>query len=281
VTAGQGSPPRVSVVTTVYNGEPYVDRAIPSILGQTFQDFEWILVDDGSQDRTGEILRELAGRDSRVRAFSPGRLGITGAANFGLSQARGQYIARQDFDDRSYPDRLKLQVEFLDAHPQVGVVGGYYMLVDEIRGERYVRMPPLKHSELIPAMAKAIPFANTLVAFRKQVWTDAGGYPEVADLEDLLLWIKAAKLGWRFATIPEVLGEHFVHSTSFFHRSFKYAERQRGLARVQAQAIRELGLPTWMYVFALGRYVYAYSPSAIKRVLRRSLARSQERDVEG
>jgi glycosyltransferase involved in cell wall biosynthesis len=63
--------PKVSVVTTLYNGEPYVDRAIPGILGQTFEDFEWILVEDGSKDRTPEILRERASRDSRVRVFSP------------------------------------------------------------------------------------------------------------------------------------------------------------------------------------------------------------------
>src|SRR5918995_649348 len=105
--------PKVSVVTTVYNGEPYVDRAIPGILGQTFSDFEWILVDDGSQDRTPEILRDLAARDARVRVFSPGRLGIAVAANYGVAQAQSEYVARQDFDDRSYPERLRLQVELL------------------------------------------------------------------------------------------------------------------------------------------------------------------------
>jgi glycosyltransferase involved in cell wall biosynthesis len=266
------------VVTTVYNGEPYVDRAIPGILGQTFEDFEWILVDDGSQDRTPEILRELAGRDSRVRAFSPGRLGIAVAANYGVSQARGEYIARQDFDDRSYPDRLRLQVALLDAHPKVGVVGGHYVLVDENRGERYIRMPPDEHSAILASMAKGIPFANTLVTFRRQVWIEAGGYPEVPDLEDLLFWIKVANLGWRFASIPQALGEHYVHPASFFHRSFKYAERQRALARVQSHAVRQLGLPRWMYLFALGRYTYAYCPTALKRVLRRTLAGSQERD---
>jgi glycosyltransferase EpsE len=270
--------PRVSVVTTVYNGEPYVDRAIPGILGQTFTDFEWILVDDGSDDRTPEILRDLAARDSRVRVFSPGRLGIAVAANYGVSQAQGEYIARQDFDDRSYPDRLRLQVELLDAQPKVGVVSGPYVLVDENRGERYVRMPPPTHAAIVASMAKGIPFANTLVAFRRRVWSETGGYPEVPDLEDLLLWIKAAKAGWEFASLPEVLGEHYVHPASFFHRSFKYAERQRALAKVQAKAVRELKLPAWMHIFALGRYTYAYSPTALKRVLRRSLAGSQERD---
>jgi glycosyltransferase EpsE len=270
--------PRVSVVTTVYNGEPYVDRAIPGILGQTFEDFEWILVDDGSQDRTPEILAELARRDPRVRVFSPGRLGISAAANYGVGQAKGEYVARQDFDDRSYPNRLRLQVEWLDADPKLGVVGGHYVLVDENRGERYVRMPPAEHGAILASMAKGVPFANTLVAFRRQAWSEAGGYPDVGDLEDLLLWIKIARRGWRFATIPEPLGEHFVHPASFFHRSFKYAERQRALARAQAHAVRELGLPAWMHVFALGRYAYAYCPTVLKRVLRRTMAGSQERD---
>jgi len=270
--------PKVSVVTTVYNGEPYVDRAIPGILGQTFTDFEWVLVDDGSQDRTPDILKDLARQDARVRVFSPGRLGISAAANYGVSQARGEYVARQDFDDRSYPDRLRLQVAAFDADPKLGVVGCNYVVVDENRSERYVRMPPTEHSAILASMAKGVPFANTLVAFRRQAWVDAGGYPDVGDLEDLLLWIKVARRGWRFSSIPQALGEHFVHPASFFHRSFKYAERQRALARAQAQAIRELRLPAWMHVFALGRYTYAYCPPVIKRGMRRVLAGSQERD---
>lgn len=271
--------PKVSVVTTVYNGEPYPDRAIPSILAQTFTDFEWIIVDDGSEDRTGDLLRDVAARDARVRVFSPGRLGITAAANYGVSQARGEYIARQDFDDRSYPDRLRLQVAVLDADPKVGVVGGYYLLIDSNRNERYVRMPPTDHAEIVPALAKSIPLANTIAMFRKQVWTDAGGYPPVADLEDQLLWLSAAKQGWRFANVPEVLGEHFVHSTSYFHRSFKYIDRQRNLARVQAKVVRELGLPVWMYLFPLGRFTYAYFPTGLKRMLRRTLGGSKEKDL--
>jgi hypothetical protein len=115
--------------------------------------------------------------------------------------------------------------------------------------------------------------------FRRRAWEQAGGYPEVADLEDLLLWLRMAKLGWRFSNVTELLGEHYVHPSSFFHRSFKYADRQRNLARVQAQVVRELGLPVWMYLFALGRYAYAYSPARLKRLLRRSLGGSRERDV--
>jgi glycosyltransferase EpsE len=271
--------PKVSVVTTIYNGEPYFDRAIPGILSQSFEDFEFILVDDGSHDRTPEMLRELAARDPRVRIFAPGRLGAATAYNYGVAQARGEYVARQDFDDCSYPDRLRLQVAFLDAHPDVGVVGGYYVLVDERRGERYVRMPPTEHAAIISAMARFVPIAHTVATFRRQAWTEAGGYPVVNNLIDLRFYLRVGKLGWRFANIPEVVGEHYVHDASFFHRSLKYAERQRDLARVQAQSVRELGLPRWMYLYSLGRHAYAYFPAGLKRVVRRIVVGSKERDV--
>jgi glycosyltransferase EpsE len=271
--------PRVSVVTTVYNGEPYFDRAVPSILGQTFADFEYIIVDDGSTDRTAELLQEVAARDSRVRILSPGRIGFCRAANLGVEQARGEIIARQDFDDRSYPDRLRIQLEYLDAHPRVGLVGGHYLVADENRGERYVRLTLPGHREIVRAMARHIPMANTFTAFRRQMWVDAGGYPVVSDLEDILFWLRAVRLGWELANPQEVMGEHYVHPASFFHRTYKYAERQRNLARVQAKVVRELGLPAWMYVYAVGRYGYAYSPTFLKRAVRRTLGGSRERDL--
>ena len=140
-----GMTPRVSMVTTVYNGAPYFDRAIPGILAQTYEDFEFVVVDDGSTDGTLVRLRALAESDRRFRVFAPGRLGAAAAYNFAVAQASGEYIARQDFDDRSYPERLRLQVAYLDAHPDVGIVGGAYLLVDERRGERYKRMPPTDH----------------------------------------------------------------------------------------------------------------------------------------
>jgi glycosyltransferase involved in cell wall biosynthesis len=271
--------PRVSVVTTVYNGEPYFDRAIPGILAQTFEDFEFVLVDDGSTDRSLDRLRELAAQDPRIRVFAPGRLGAAAAYNYGVAQARGEYVARQDFDDRSYPDRLRLQVASLDAHPELGMVGGYYLLVDERRGERYVRMPPTEHHAIIAAMARGVPIAHTVATFRRCVWVEAGGYPLVNNLIDLRFYLRVAKLGWRFSNVPEMVGEHYVHDTSFFHRTLQYVERQRDLARVQAQSVRELGLPRWMYVYAVGRHAYAYIPTSLKRVLRRGFGRSQERDV--
>jgi len=270
--------PRVSVVATVYNGEPYFDRAAPSILSQTYEDFEFILVDDGSTDRTLPLLQELARQDRRVRVFAPGRMGAAKAYNYGVEQARGEYVARQDFDDRSYPDRLRLQVALLDARPEIGIVGGAYLLVDERRGERYVRMPPTDHAAVLAAMARYVPIAHTVATFRRQAWEQAGGYPLVENLIDLRFYLRVAKLGWHFANVPEVVGEHYVHDTSWFHRRHRYVERQRDLARVQAQSVRELGLPRWMYLYSLARHVYAYVPPALKRLLRRGAGGSQELD---
>jgi glycosyltransferase involved in cell wall biosynthesis len=271
--------PRVSVVSTVYNGEPYLDRSIPGILAQTYTDFEFILVDDGSTDNTLAALHRVEASDPRVRVFTPGRLGVAHAYNFGVAQARGEYVARQDFDDRSYPERLRLQVALLDANPRVGIVGGHYVLVDERRNERYVRMPPTGHAAVREAMAKYVPIAHTLATFRRQAWVEAGGYPIVNNLIDQRFYLRVAKLGWELANVPEVLGEHYVHDASFFHRTLEYVDRQRDLARVQAQSVRELGLPRWMYLYSVARHAYAYVPPGVKRVLRRQMAGSQERDT--
>lgn len=270
---------KVSVVTTVYNGESYFDRAVPSILGQTYKTFEWIIVDDGSTDQTLPLLRQLTAKDPRVRVLTPGRLGVARAANFGIYHAKGEYIVRQDFDDVSYPTRIERQVAFLDSCAEIGVVGAQYILVDQNRSERYLRMPPVEHKELVRAMARYIPFAHTLVTFRKRAWEEVGGYPEVDDIEDLRLWVKMAAAGWKLANLPEVLGEHFVHRRSYWHTHFRYTERQRELSLVQWQAIRELRLPKWLAVYPLGRLVYPLLPNRAKRFVRRTFGRSGELDI--
>ena len=107
--------------------------------------------------------------------------------------------------------------------------------------------------------------------FRKTAWEQVGGYPTVPDIEDLRLWIEIAAAGWKLANLPVVLGTHWVHPESFWHRNFKYRDRQRTLRRVQSRAIRKLGLPVWMYVYPGGRYVYSHLPSSGKRLVRRWL----------
>jgi glycosyltransferase EpsE len=271
--------PKVSVISTVYNGEPHFERVVPSLLTQTLAEFEWVIVDDGSTDRTATLLDRLQREQPRVRVLSPGRVGRARALNLAVEHTRAEYVANQDFDDTSYPDRLRLQAEFLDVHPEIAVVGAHYLVVDAKRGERYQRMPPEDHAQIVRAMASRIPFAHTVVMFRKSAWRQAGGYPLVDKLIDFRLWIAIGATGWRFANLPVVLGEHLIYPESYWNRMFTYRASQLELASAQILAIKSLKLPFWTRVYPLGRYFYWQLPDGMKRLARRLLVGSSERDV--
>jgi glycosyltransferase EpsE len=271
--------PKVSVISTVYNGARYFDRSAPSVIGQTLEDFEWVIVDDGSTDETLVLLDRLAAEQPMIRVVAAGRVGRARALNLATEQARGEYIANQDFDDASSPNRLRLQADFLDGHPDVGVVGGHYVVLDDSRAERYIRMPPTQHEQIARAMASRIPFAHTVATFRKEAWRQAGGYPIVDRLIDFRLWIAMGQIGWRFAALPIVLGDHFIYRDSYWKANFVYRDSQRDLARAQLEAIRALGLPFWTRVYPLGRRLYWSLPTNLKRVARRLLVGSRERDL--
>jgi glycosyltransferase EpsE len=136
--------------------------------------FSGIIVDDGSTDRTPELLAELAASDPRLRVLSPGRLGSARALNLAIKHARGAHIANQDFDDQSYPERPSLQTAFLDANPKIGVLGCGYVLIDKTGGESYKRLPPTDHDQIVRAMASRIPLAPSPRSARRR-----GGRPAV------------------------------------------------------------------------------------------------------
>ncbi|HEV7332022.1 MAG TPA: glycosyltransferase [Flavisolibacter sp.] len=122
--------PLVSVLITVYNDENHIAQAIESIQQQTYQHFEIVVVDDGSTDGTAHILTVFAGEDARIRVIRQPNGGTANAANNGIQFCKGKYIARLDSDDISYPNRLQEEVNFLEAHPEVGLVGGGCHIAD-------------------------------------------------------------------------------------------------------------------------------------------------------
>jgi len=114
--------PKVTVLMSVYNGEKYLNEAIDSILGQTFKDFEFLIIDDASTDKTAEILKSY--NDPRIKIVNnKNNIGLTKSLNKGLKLARGEYIARQDADDISLPRRLETQVQYLEDHKNIVAVG--------------------------------------------------------------------------------------------------------------------------------------------------------------
>ncbi len=124
------SAPTVSVLMPVYNGERYLRPAIESILAQTFTDFEFVIIDDGSNDTSPSILRQYADRDPRVKLFLREHRGVPDTLNEAFATSRGKYLARMDCDDVALPERFARQVALLDADPAVVCAGGYFQLID-------------------------------------------------------------------------------------------------------------------------------------------------------
>jgi len=176
--------PRVTVLMSVFNGAAYLREAIDSILAQTFTDFELLIVDDGSTDETPAILHSYA--DPRMRVLTNERnLGLTASLNRGLREARGEWIARQDADDRSHPDRLRRQLEHLDAHPEVMLLGTHARLIDARGRVTGTLRKPVTRTGIAWASVFHNPFIHSSVMFRRGIGTYDESYPFNQDFE---LW---------------------------------------------------------------------------------------------
>jgi glycosyltransferase involved in cell wall biosynthesis len=163
---------RVSVVMPVHNALPYLDAAVESILGQTFRDFEFVILDDASTDGSKERLREWAAQDSRIRLLEEEhKLGPAVSSQAVARAATAPIVARMDADDISYPQRLADQLEVLDRHHDVGVVGGLYDIIGP--DGRIVRGPELSR---LRQPASVPPFGNGPLTYRREIFDRVGGY---------------------------------------------------------------------------------------------------------
>lgn len=184
--------PKVSVVMSVYNAEKYLEEAIDSILNQTFSDFEFIIINDGSTDRTSEILKGYT--DPRLIIVNQANMGLTRSLNKAINMVRGEYIARMDSDDISLPERLQMQVAFLHGHPTVGLVGTRVIQIDE-NGEFIAEWSLLAESAYIKtALLIENQFCHGSVMFRRECIRKVGGYrEEFKRAQDYDLWLRIAE----------------------------------------------------------------------------------------
>ena len=197
--------PCVSVLMSVYNGERYLEEAIESILNQTFRDFEFIIINDGSADGTAGILAHYQRVDDRVRVYDQENRGLVASLNRGGQLARGEYIARMDADDVSLPERLRKQVDYMETHPEVGVMGTQMKQIDEKGRLLSAFDAPLAHEAILWKMLFECAIAHPTVLMRRHLLIEAGGYdPSYAHIEDTELW---SRLIWvtRFANHRESL----------------------------------------------------------------------------
>ncbi len=202
--------PPISVVMPVYNGLPFLDDSVNSILTQTFGNFEFVILDDASTDGSVQRLREWAARDKRIELHeSNERLGLSRSSNAVVAKARASIIARMDADDIAHPDRLRRQWEIIERSKDVAVVGTLCNGIDS--SGREVR--PRDRWRLVRRSAY-IPFPHGSAMFRREVFDKVGGYDETADGgEDQQLFSTMAAHG-RVVTLPDVLYSYRYHSNN-------------------------------------------------------------------
>lgn len=194
--------PRVSIIMPVYNGEKYLRDAIDSILTQSFDDFEFIILADDSKDNSVELIKSYS--DKRIQLIEhEEKKGIVGSLNEGLVIARGEYIARMDCDDICLPERIEKQVSFLDGHPNIGICGTWAKTIGGFKNE--LIMPPSGHNDIVVQMFFANSIIHPSVVFRKSIFTDGNYYNEKINVcEDYDLWVRLHK-HTNFYNIPQFL----------------------------------------------------------------------------
>ena len=233
--------PRVSVVMPVWNAAPYLRTALKSLSGQSFADYELIIIDDDSTDGTAAIVHDMAKSDPRVRVIrNQSRVGMGHVFNQGLFAAVGHYVARMDGDDVAHPERLARQVAFLDAHPGVVVVGAQLELIDASGKLVGSRSYPVSDASLRRAMVRVSPFAHPVTMFRREVAVHLGGYDaRYAPAEDLHLWVRLSSRG-QMANLPDVLLRYRLHDRSVTARQGMRMQWQS--LRVRLLARRQFGM---------------------------------------
>jgi len=221
----------------VWNGDAYLSEAIESILSQTFQDFELVVVDDGSWDGSREIVSRYAQQDTRVRAVFAAHRGLVASLNDGCQTARGRYLARLDSDDVSLPARLEQQVRFLESHPHVALVGTAFQSITAT-GHRTASIiyPPFDNAGIRQRLRVANCFCHSTVMMRADAFARVGGYRGLCtEAQDYDLWLR---LGDRheLANLPWVLVLYRIHPRQV---SLTRAERQ-ALVAIAARAATEI-----------------------------------------
>ena len=205
--------PKVTVLMPIYNGETYLKKAIDSILSQTFQEFEFLIINDGSADKSIEVIKSYS--DPRIRLIENEiNLGLIATLNKGIDLARGKYIARMDQDDISLPERFARQIAFMDAHPEVGVCGTWAKIIDDTGRIVSSRRTP-KGKAAHRLCWRPTPFIHPSCMLRSALLKEyhyRSGFPHAEDYD---LWLRLCQKT-QFANIGEYLFLYRIHDTNTY-----------------------------------------------------------------
>jgi len=213
--------PKISVIMPVYNGEKYLHTVMKSMINQTFTDFELLIMDDGSTDRTSEILKSYTKRDRRIKVFQQKNSGIVKSLNALAALAKADFIARMDVDDIAYPKRFEIQYEYLKTHPETVLLGTTCIVFRN----------GIKKTGINDAFAEDFlnrwflvfncAFTHSSVMFGKKAFISSGGYWQSEyPAEDYGLWIRMKKYG-RIENLKILLGEYQLNVDSISGKNFR------------------------------------------------------------
>lgn len=261
--------PKVSVIMGVYNleNEAILRKAIDSILKQTYKDFEFIICDDGSQDKTVELVKKLCQDDNRVvLLYNEVNKGLAYTLNKCLEVAKGQYIARMDADDQSNPDRLEKQVKFLDEHLEYDIVASNANVFDD--NGIYSK---LEYNEIIKKddFLRNSPVIHPSIMVRKEAYDLVGGYrdiPMTLRTEDYDLFMRMVAKGIKIYTIQEKLLNYRVDQNSYKKRKYKYRINE---FKVRYNGFKALKLMPRGYIYAIRPLIVGLIPKKIIQYLQR------------
>lgn len=228
--------PKVSVIIPAYNMEGYICDTLRSLTSQTFQDFEALIIDDGSADRTGELVTTFIQKDSRFRLLRKVNGGLSSARNFGIHHAKGEYIALLDGDDLYLPNKLATHLEILDRNPSVGVV---YSASQALRDDGTPTWLTISGKPLYPNSLRSLLCKNFVGhgsngIFRKEIIAEIGDFDEsLKSVEDLDFWLRLAETRWTFHRVPSVQCYYRVRPAGL---SFNIDRMQETQAQVMQSA---------------------------------------------
>ena len=211
--------PKISVVMPVYNGEKFLDKAICSILSQSYKDFEFIIVNDGSSDNSLSVILKYKKKDDRIVVINRENRGLISSLNEGIDEAKGEYIARMDADDISLTDRLKKQVEHMDSF-QWDICGSHFFIIHETGNIYRTHFVPITNDSILITLGAGVPFAHPGVMIRKRFLYDNGmyyGQSEYKYAEDYDLWVRMYLANAVFGNVNEILLKYRITTSSLFN----------------------------------------------------------------
>lgn len=246
-----------------YNAGNYIHEAIESVLAQSFTDFELLIINDGSTDQTMEMINSFD--DERIVVISQDNLGVAAALNTGLEHARADYIARFDADDVCYPNRLQVQYDFMQRHPEYQVVGSAADYIDVDGYHLFTQEPAaFSNSQLQHLKYSVCPFIHSTVLYKKDVVLNNGGYNELAyTFEDHFLWLQILK-EQKACNLPEALIKVRLNPESvtidekwrprkFLHIKYT-ALKKRNITQRDSDRLHEIGREQYSHRIKYGAY---------------------------